>query len=89
MFFTGRLSYKISSMWLLIIPHYLEYLATLPCDLSLIACFLTLLFHNVGYPSFPVLASSETATKIQLEGLGSAVSSPDLRACQTLFMHFE
>ena len=34
-------------MWLLTIPPHLEYVATLFCNLSLIACFLTLLFHEV------------------------------------------
>jgi len=34
-------------MWLLTIPPHLEYVATPPSNLSLIACFLTLLFHKV------------------------------------------
>jgi len=34
-------------MWLFAIPPHLEYVATLPCNLSLIASFLTLMFHKV------------------------------------------
>ena len=33
--------------WLLTIPPHLKYVATLPCNLLLIACFLTLMFHKV------------------------------------------
>jgi len=28
-------------------PPHLKYVATLPCNLSLIACFMTLMFHKV------------------------------------------
>jgi len=45
--FTGRLSNKPFSIWLLTIPPHLECVATLPCNLSLIACFLKLVFHKV------------------------------------------
>ena len=34
-------------IWLLTIPPRLKYVATLPCNLSLIACFPTLMFHKV------------------------------------------
>ena len=34
-----RLSNKPFFMWLLTIPTYLKYVATLPCNLSLMACF--------------------------------------------------
>jgi len=44
--FTGRLSNKPFLIWLLTTPPQLKYAAMLPCDLSLIACFLTLMFHN-------------------------------------------
>jgi len=33
--------------WLLTIPPHLKYVATLPCNLLLIASFLTLMFHKV------------------------------------------
>ena len=46
-FFTDKLSNKAFLIWLLTIPLHLKYVATLPCYLSLIACFLTLMFHNV------------------------------------------
>jgi len=37
--FTRRLSYKPFLIWLLTIPPHLKYAGTLPCNLSLIACF--------------------------------------------------
>jgi len=45
--FNDRLSNKPVLMWLLTTPPHLKYVATLFCNLSLIACFLTLMFHNV------------------------------------------
>ena len=44
-FFTGRLSNKPFLLWLLTTPPHFEYVAALPCNLSLIACFLMLMFH--------------------------------------------
>ena len=38
-FFTRRLSSKPFLIWLLTTPPYLEYVATLPCNLLLMACF--------------------------------------------------
>jgi len=38
-FFTHRLSNKPFLIWLLTTPPYLKYAATLPCNLSLLACF--------------------------------------------------
>ena len=46
-FFTDIVSNKPFLIWLLTIPPHLKYVATLPCNLSLIACFLTLMFHKV------------------------------------------
>jgi len=37
--FTQRLSNKPFLIWLLTIPPHLKYVAILPCNLSLIACF--------------------------------------------------
>jgi len=34
-------------MWLLTTSPHFKYVATLPCNLSLIASFLTLMFHRV------------------------------------------
>ena len=45
--FTDRLSNKPFLIWLLTTPPHLKYVATLPCNSSLIACFLTLMFHKV------------------------------------------
>ena len=44
--FTGRFSNKPFLIWLLTNPRRRKYVATLPCNLSLIACFLTLMFHS-------------------------------------------
>ena len=38
-FFTHRLSSKPFLIWLLTTPSHLKYVATLPCDSSLMACF--------------------------------------------------
>jgi len=49
-FFADRLSNKPFLIWLLTPPPHLKYVATLPsvpCNLSLITCFLTLMFHKV------------------------------------------
>jgi len=45
-FFTLRLSNKPFLIWLLTTTPYLKYAATLPCNLSLRACFLTLMFSQ-------------------------------------------
>ena len=45
--FTDRLSNKPFLIWLLTTPPRLKYVATLPCNLLLIACSLTLMFHKV------------------------------------------
>ena len=45
--FTHRLSNKSFLIWLLISPPHLKCVATLPCNLSLMAVLLTLLFHKV------------------------------------------
>ena len=46
-FFTRRLSHKPFLIWLLTTQPHLKYVATLPCSLSLIAGFLTLVFYKV------------------------------------------
>jgi len=38
-FFTQRLSNKPFLIWLLTTPPHLKYVATLPCNLPLMACF--------------------------------------------------
>jgi len=50
-FFTDRLSNKPFSLWLLTTSPHFKYVAILspvPCNLSLIACFLTLMFHKIS-----------------------------------------
>jgi len=48
LFFTGRLSNKPFLIWLLTTPpSHLKYIASLPCNLWLIACYLTLMFHKI------------------------------------------
>ena len=38
-FFTDRLSNKRFLIWLLTTPPYFKYVATLPCNLTFMACF--------------------------------------------------
>jgi len=45
--FTHRLSNKLFLIWLLTTPSHLKYVATLPCNLSLMAFFWPLMFHKV------------------------------------------
>ena len=45
-FFADRLINKPFLIWLLTSPPHLKYVATLPCNLSLVACFLALLFYK-------------------------------------------
>jgi len=47
LFFTDRLSNKPFLIWSLTTPPHFKNVATLPCNLSLIARFLTLMFHKV------------------------------------------
>jgi len=47
-FFTDRLGNKSFLIWLLTTPSHLKYVAALVCTLSLIACFLTLMFFTQG-----------------------------------------
>jgi len=44
--FSDRHSNKVFLIWLLTIQPYLKYVATLRCNLSLIACFLTLMLDK-------------------------------------------
>jgi len=46
-FFTDRLDNKHVIIWLLTTPPHLKYVATLACNISLIACFPTLMFRKV------------------------------------------
>ena len=45
--FTGRLSNKPFLILLLTTRPHLKYFSTLPCNLSLFSCFLTLMFYKV------------------------------------------
>ena len=45
--FYGRLSNKPLFIWLLATPQHRKYVATLHCSISLIVCFLTLMFHKI------------------------------------------
>ena len=42
---------------------YLNYVATLPCNLSLMACFLTLVFHKV------VIVTGQATVSTQRDGV--------------------
>ena len=45
--FTNRLGNKLFLIWLLLAPPQLTYVATLPCNLSLMSCFANVIFHKV------------------------------------------
>jgi len=45
----SRVSNKAVLIWLLTTPPYLKYVAILHCNLLLMACLLTLMFHKVVY----------------------------------------
>jgi len=45
-YFTDRLTNKPVLIWLSSTPPHLKYVATLPCYLSLMSCFLTLMFSQ-------------------------------------------
>ena len=45
--FAERLSNKPFLSWLITTPPHFKYVATVRCNLSSIACFLTLMFHKV------------------------------------------
>jgi len=52
-FFTHRLSNKPFLIWLLTTPQHVKYVATLPCNLSLMACFADI---NVSHGSVATYA---------------------------------
>jgi len=63
---TDRLSNKSFLIWLLATPPHLKYDATLPCNLSLIACFLTLMFNNVMWQHMQIVVGFLTITLMQI-----------------------
>jgi len=64
--FTGRLSNKLFLIVLLTTPPHLKYVATLPCNLSLIASFLTLMFHKVMWQHMQGVLRFFTTTLLQI-----------------------
>jgi len=67
-FFTRILSNKSFLMWLLTIPPRLKYVATLPCNLSLMACFADI---NVLQGSVAIYARFGGIINIHLTNLPS------------------
>jgi len=63
--FTDRLSNKPFLIRLLTTPPRLKYVASLPCNLSWIACFLTLMFHNVVWQHRQSVVEFLTITLLQ------------------------
>ena len=62
-FFTHRLSNKPFIIWLLTTPPHLKYVARLPCNLSLMACFANI---NVSQGSVATYARCGGIFDIQL-----------------------
>jgi len=57
-------------IWLLTITSHLKYVATLPCNLSLITCFLTLTFHMVAWQHMQGVSGVLITTLLQIyEGI--------------------
>jgi len=65
-FFTERLSNKPSFVWLMTTPPQLKRVATLPCNLSLIAGFLRLLFHKVVWQHMQGVAGLLVTSLLQI-----------------------
>jgi len=63
---TDGFSNKPFSIWLLTTPPHLKNIVTLPCNLSLIACFLTLMFHKVTWQHMQDVARFWTTTLLQI-----------------------
>jgi len=63
---TDRLSNKLFLIWLLKTPPHLKYVATLPNILSLIACFLTLMFHKVVWQHMQGVVGLLITTLLQI-----------------------
>ena len=57
-FFSPADNNKSFLIWLLATPPHLKYVATLPCNSSLIACFLTLTFHKVVWRRYASAGAS-------------------------------
>jgi len=62
-FFTLRLRYKPFLIWILTTPLHLKYVATLPCNLSLLACFSDI---NVSQSSVATYARCDGICSIHL-----------------------
>jgi len=57
-FFSPADNNKSFLIWLLTTPPHLKYVATLPCNSSFIACFLTLTFHKVVWRRYASAGAS-------------------------------
>jgi len=63
---TDRLSNKPLLIWLLTTPLHLKYAATLPCNLSLIPCFLLQMFHKVMWQHMQGVVGYLITTLLQI-----------------------
>jgi len=66
-FFIDRLSNKPFLIWLLTTAPYLKYVATLLCNLSLIACFVTIMFHKEVWQHMQGLVGFLITTLLQID----------------------
>ena len=64
--FTDRLSNKPFLIWLLTTPPHLKHVATLPCNLSLMACILTIKFHKVVWQHMQGVVGFLITTLLQM-----------------------
>jgi len=78
--FSPTLSNKLFLICLLTSPSQLKYVATLPCNLSLIACFMTLVFHKVMWQHMHGVVWLLTTSLLQIYG----ESSSEKKLCKSV-----
>ena len=81
-------------IWLLTTPPHLKCVATLPCNLSLIACFLTMMFHKVVWQHmqgvvgfFNKLFTANLSRNLPVKKMGTRLRFDRIMAT-SLWLHF-
>jgi len=80
-FFTLTLSKKSFLIWLLITPPHLKYAATLPCKLSIMACFANI---NVSQGSVETCARCSRIFSIPFNCKFTKESSSEKKICKSV-----
>ena len=81
-------------IWLLTTPPHLKCVATLPCNLSLFACFLTIMFHKVVWQHmqgvvgfFNKLFTANLSRNLPVKKMGTRLRFDRIMAT-SLWLHF-